>query len=109
MQTVHIYAFPLPALLCVLCCAPAAFRIYRRSVHMFQLCSYQDPSYKKYLRENTAESFSVRRLLPLGLTAAFGLHLEIAPVYFLLSLEECVRLLITIFVFRQKSWMQELS
>ena len=47
--------------------------------------------------------------VPLGLTAAFGLHLEIAPVYFLLSLEECVRLLITIFVFRKRSWMQELS
>ncbi len=80
MQTVHIYAFPLPALLCVLCCAPAAFRIYRRSVHMFQLCSYQDPSYKKYLRENTAESFSVRRLLPLGLTAAGLLFWPLAPV-----------------------------
>ena len=47
--------------------------------------------------------------VPLGLMAAFGLHLTIAPVYFLLSLEECVRLMITIFIFRKKSWMQGLS
>lgn len=58
---------------------PAAFLIYRRSLHMFQLCSYQDQSYKKYLRENRAETFSVRRLLPIAFTA-FGGALAIWPM-----------------------------
>lgn len=69
MQTVNIYAFSPAALLCVLCCGPAAFLVWRRSLHMYQLCAYQNPSYRKYLRENRGESFSVRRLLPLGLLA----------------------------------------
>ena len=47
--------------------------------------------------------------VPLGLIAAFGLHLPIALVYGMLSLEECVRLGITIFIFRRKGWMQDLS
>lgn len=51
---------------------PAAFLIYRRSLHMFQLCSYQNQSYKKYLRENRAETFAVRRLLPVAFTAVSG-------------------------------------
>lgn len=46
--------------------------------------------------------------VPLGLTAAFVLKLPIVPVYLLLSLEECVRLAITVWIFRKKKWMQEL-
>ena len=59
-----VYSFNWAALLCVLAMLPAAFLTYRRSIHMYQLCSYQNPSYQKYLRENTGESFSVKRLLP---------------------------------------------
>lgn len=51
---------------------PAAFLIYRRSLHMFQLCSYQNQSYKKYLRENRAETFALKRLLPIAFTACGG-------------------------------------
>lgn len=46
--------------------------------------------------------------VPLGLLAAFVLHLPIAVVYFILSMEECVRLLISLTVFRKKKWMQRL-
>ena len=59
-----VCSFNWAALLCVLAMLPAAFLTYRRSIHMYQLCSYQNPSYQKYLRENTGESFSVKRLLP---------------------------------------------
>ena len=61
------------------CLLPAAFLTYRRSIHMYQLCSYQNPSYKKYLRENTAESFSVKRLLPMVIALA-GLIIGIKPL-----------------------------
>lgn len=43
--------------------------------------------------------------VPLGLFAAFVCRLPIAPVYLILSLEECVRLLISLFIFRRKKWM----
>lgn len=46
--------------------------------------------------------------VPLGLLAAFILKLPIAWVYFILSLEELVRLIISIKIFQQKSWMQQL-
>lgn len=46
--------------------------------------------------------------VPLGLISAFGLGLPIAGVYFYLSLEEGVRLLITVFIFRKRVWMQKL-
>ena len=46
--------------------------------------------------------------VPLGLLAAFVFHLPIASVYFVLSMEECVRLIISLVVFRKKKWMQTL-
>ncbi|MEA4920508.1 MAG: UDP-N-acetylmuramoyl-tripeptide--D-alanyl-D-alanine ligase [Clostridiaceae bacterium] len=58
------------SLLKALCFLPLAFLVFRRSIHMYQLCSYQNASYKKYLSENIAESFSIKRLLPLALTEA---------------------------------------
>lgn len=47
--------------------------------------------------------------IPLGLLAAFVLSLPIYWVYFILSLEEGVRLLISWIVFRRKKWMQNVS
>lgn len=46
--------------------------------------------------------------VPLGLLAAFVCKLSIPYVYFILSLEECVRLLISLLVFRRKNWMNSL-
>ena len=45
--------------------------------------------------------------VPLGL-AAFVLKLPVVPVYFLLSLEECVRLALSLRLFKKRSWMQQL-
>lgn len=47
--------------------------------------------------------------VPLGLLTAFVFELPIAYVYFILSLEECVRLLISMVVFVRKNWMQRLE
>ena len=47
--------------------------------------------------------------VPLGFLAAFVWRLPIAYVYFVLSLEECVRLGISFFVFRRKTWMGSLQ
>ena len=47
--------------------------------------------------------------VPLGLLSAFVWKLPIPYVYFLLSLEECVRFAITVFVLRGKRWMQSLE
>lgn len=47
--------------------------------------------------------------VPLGLVSAFVLKLSIPYVYFILSLEECVRFLIGCVVFRKRSWMQSLE
>lgn len=47
--------------------------------------------------------------VPLGLLAAFFFQLPIAWVYFILSLEECVRFLISLVVFRRKGWMNSLK
>lgn len=47
--------------------------------------------------------------VPLGLLAAFILKLTIPYVYFLLSLEECVRFAISLVVFHRRKWMQSLS
>ncbi len=44
--------------------------------------------------------------VPLGLLAAFVWKLPIAYVYFILSLEECVRLGISLVIFRQKKWIE---
>lgn len=46
--------------------------------------------------------------VPLGLVAAFALHLPIEGVYLLLSLEECVRLALSLVTFRRRRWMQRL-
>ena len=47
--------------------------------------------------------------VPLGLLSAFVWKLPIPYVYFLLSLEECVRFAITVFILRGKRWMQSLE
>ena len=47
--------------------------------------------------------------VPLGLFSAFFLHLSIPYVYFILSLEECIRFAISIFVLRRKKWMQKIE
>ena len=46
--------------------------------------------------------------VPLGLLSAFIWNLSLPVVYLLLSLEECVRLGISLAVFRQKRWMKSL-
>lgn len=46
--------------------------------------------------------------VPLGLLAAFAFKLSIPYVYFLLSLEECIRFGISLLVFRRRKWMQSL-
>lgn len=47
--------------------------------------------------------------VPLGLLAAFVWKLSIPWVYFLLSLEECVRLGISLALFQRRSWMRSLG
>lgn len=47
--------------------------------------------------------------VPLGLLSAFVWKLTIPYVYFILSLEECVRLGITLVLFRKKIWMISLD
>ena len=47
--------------------------------------------------------------VPLGLLGAFVLKLPVAWVYFLLSLEECIRFVISMAVFRRKKWMHRLE
>lgn len=47
--------------------------------------------------------------VPLGLLSAFVWGLSIPYVYFILSLEEVVRLAITVVVFKKKIWMQSLE
>lgn len=46
--------------------------------------------------------------VPFGLTAAFIWNLSIPWVYFLLSLEECIRLGISLILFRKKTWMESI-
>ena len=47
--------------------------------------------------------------VPLGLFSAFVLKFSIPYVYFILSLEECVRFGISMIVFRRKKWMNSLE
>ena len=47
--------------------------------------------------------------VPLGMLSAFVWKLSIPYVYFILSLEECVRFTITVFILRSKRWMQSLE
>lgn len=46
--------------------------------------------------------------VPLGLLASLVLHLPIHGVYFMLSMEECVRLAITLALFRRRVWISRL-
>jgi putative MATE family efflux protein len=47
--------------------------------------------------------------VPLGLLSAFVWKLSIPYVYFLLSLEECIRFCISLIVFRRRKWMNQLE
>ena len=47
--------------------------------------------------------------VPLGLLSAFVFDLPITYVYFVLSMEEGVRLLISVVIFRKKRWMRTLE
>ncbi|MGN0974707.1 MAG: MATE family efflux transporter, partial [Gemmiger sp.] len=47
--------------------------------------------------------------VPLGLAAAFWWHLPIPQVYFLLSMEEGVRLMLSFWIFRRRKWMNRLE
>ena len=47
--------------------------------------------------------------VPLGLLSAFVWKLSIPYVYFILSLEECVRFAISVVVLRKKRWMRSLE
>ena len=47
--------------------------------------------------------------VPLGLLSAFVWKLSIPYVYFILSLEECVRFLLSVVVLRGKRWIQSLE
>ena len=47
--------------------------------------------------------------VPLGLLSSFVWNLSIPVVYFMLSLEECVRLIITFVTFRNRKWMNMLD
>ena len=46
--------------------------------------------------------------VPLGLVSAFIFHLSIPWVYFILSLEECIRFGISLVVLKRKRWMNSL-
>ena len=47
--------------------------------------------------------------VPLGLLSAFVWKLSIPYVYFLLSLVECIRFVISLIVFRRRKWMNQLE
>ena len=47
--------------------------------------------------------------VPLGYLTAFVFHMSIPYVYFILSLEECIRFGISLVVFNRKGWMQSLK
>lgn len=47
--------------------------------------------------------------VPLGLLSAFVLNLPIPWVYFILSLEECVRFAVSIVILRRKKWMNSID
>lgn len=47
--------------------------------------------------------------VPLGLLSAFVFRLSIPYVYFILSLEECIRFGISLVIFRKGSWMKQLE
>lgn len=47
--------------------------------------------------------------IPLGMIAAYVMKLPIYSVYFILSMEECLRLMIARFIFRRKKWMKNVT
>lgn len=47
--------------------------------------------------------------VPLGFLSAFVFDLSIPYVYFILSLEECIRFAISVVVFRRRKWMKKLD
>lgn len=47
--------------------------------------------------------------VPLGLISAFVFKLPIYWVYLILSMEECIRLIISVFLFKKKIWMNNLT
>ncbi len=47
--------------------------------------------------------------VPLGLITAFLFHLPVEWVYFILSQEELIRLVMTVVVFRRRGWMNQLT
>ena len=47
--------------------------------------------------------------VPLGLLSAFVWKLSIPYVYFILSLEECIRFGITLVIFKTRKWMNVLD
>ncbi|MDO4340473.1 MAG: MATE family efflux transporter [Eubacteriales bacterium] len=47
--------------------------------------------------------------VPLALASAFVWKMQITYVYFILSLEECVRFGITLVIFRKRTWMKSLK
>ena len=47
--------------------------------------------------------------VPLGLLTSFVLGLPIYIVYFILSLEEYVRMLMEIYLFKSEKWMKNIS
>lgn len=47
--------------------------------------------------------------VPIGLLTAFVFHLPVYLVYFFLSLEEVVRLIIGIIIFKKKKWMKNIT
>lgn len=47
--------------------------------------------------------------VPLGFLSAFVFNLSIPYVYFILSLEECIRFAISLVVFRKRKWMKKLD
>lgn len=46
--------------------------------------------------------------VPLGMSAAFVFNLPIAAVYFVLSMEECVRVIISLVIFGKRKWIKRL-
>lgn len=47
--------------------------------------------------------------VPLSLLTAFVFHMPIWQVYLILSMEECIRLIASLIVFKRKNWMQTLK
>lgn len=74
---------PLPTLviltLCFLACAALSLI---RSVHMFQLSSYQDPSYRTWLASHKKEHWNAKRLVPAAVMLLGSISLTSLPWLF---------------------------